>query len=214
MFWAGSNPWRQKTQSREVEGRNQVMVNTMFTAVGKALVVEQKIFIFHWSGWWAVELGRVSVGLLTSNMICLLAIAWTSCLEDLPLLEQPLPWQCGLVPLRGILSPEDPQGKVEVFTEEWNNWVVKSQPWRCFSGPCCQVKTQMSLINHMQCNPLLWDGAPKIARGLKWDPSTSAGTGIAQSIGFWNIQIVPEGKMQPEFTVSPAPGWACGVQQA
>lgn len=75
MFWAGSNPWRQETHLREVNGRKQMMVNTMFTAVGKAQAVEQKTLIFHWAGWWAVELGRISEGLLTSHRIFLLAIA-------------------------------------------------------------------------------------------------------------------------------------------
>lgn len=41
-----------KTHLREVNDRNQMMVNTMFTAVGKAQAVEQKILIFHWSGCW------------------------------------------------------------------------------------------------------------------------------------------------------------------
>lgn len=75
MFWAGSNPWRQETHLREVNGRKQMMVNTMFAAVGEAQPVEQKILIFHWAGWQAVELGRISEGLLTSNMIFQLAIA-------------------------------------------------------------------------------------------------------------------------------------------
>lgn len=70
MFWAGSSPWGQQTQLREVSGRNQMMVNSMFTAQA----VEQKIPISHWSGWWAVELGRISEGLLTLNMVFLLAI--------------------------------------------------------------------------------------------------------------------------------------------
>lgn len=75
MFWAGSNPWRQETHLREVNGRKQMMVNTMFAAVGEAQPVEQKILIFHLAGWRAVELGRISEGLLTSNMIFQLAIA-------------------------------------------------------------------------------------------------------------------------------------------
>lgn len=57
MFWSG-NP--DGISRREVNYRNQMMVNTMFTAGGKAQAMEQKILIFYWSGWWAVELGRVS----------------------------------------------------------------------------------------------------------------------------------------------------------
>lgn len=75
MFWAGSNPWRQETNLREVNGRKQMMVNTKFPAVGEAQPVEQKILVFHWADWRAVKLGRISEGLLTSDMIFLLAIA-------------------------------------------------------------------------------------------------------------------------------------------
>lgn len=51
---------RQETQLREVNGKNQMMVNTIFHCGGQAWAAEQNILIFHLSSWKAAVLGRVS----------------------------------------------------------------------------------------------------------------------------------------------------------
>jgi len=49
MFWAGRNPLRKETQSGEVNGKNQMIMNTIFHCGGQARAAEQNILIFHLS---------------------------------------------------------------------------------------------------------------------------------------------------------------------
>lgn len=57
MCWAGSNPLRQETQLGEVNGKNQMVVNTIFHCGGQARAAEQNILIFQLSSYqlWSWE---------------------------------------------------------------------------------------------------------------------------------------------------------------